>query len=40
VRQLGIGSLEIHERNLEAGVRKEGERKDVHEKGMCSESSL
>lgn len=35
VRQLGIGSLEIHERNLEAGVRKEGERKDVHEKGMC-----
>lgn len=32
VRQLGIGTLEIHERNLEAGVRKEGERKDVHEK--------
>lgn len=39
VRQLGIGSLEIHERNLEAGVRKEGERKDVHEKGRCSERS-
>lgn len=39
VRQLGIGSLEIHERNLEAGVRKEDERKDVHEKGRCSERS-